>query len=597
MAPGFVMSEAAVVPKRGGPSRTRLIGARALTVVAILLALVGMLAYYVAHTALDDSGFETISRNMIESDAIRTQVAITAVDTLYANVDVEAAIADRLPPAQQGLAPVLAGLSRSVADRAAETALERPRVQTVWVETTTATQRQLVRLLDDETAFESEGGRVVLDLSPIVIQIGDQVAIIGRVAEKLPDSAGKITIIEESQLETAQTITRILRTVANWMWLIAIAVAALAIWLARGRRRLELRALAIGVLVVGLLMLVVRRAAGGYLVDELAKDDSVKPAVQDAWDILTQTLADRAWVWITLGVVRWPASGSSVRPVAPARHAAPRSPSYRTAWRPTPSPPAPCSCSRSSLHCSPATGRASLVMLALVVVGIEVVRNIVEREATARTAERLAGATRTRRLGEGFYLGGIATWGRRRAVQVARRVEASAGWCVYSSLTAITSKPAPWREARTSASAWKYCRCRSQKGSPSRGRVSSTRVSQVRAPGSTTLLITKSFPAASPATTALADREVHHRVGVEVEHEPSGGPKPAGQRDHRHAQLVRGEVVEAVERADGGVEDTFERQVGQGHPAQRRRRGRAARERGPASPRTRRRRRPGSPGR
>ena len=55
-------SEAAEVPKRRASSRTRLIGARALTVVAILLALVGMLAYYVAHTALDDSGFETIAR-------------------------------------------------------------------------------------------------------------------------------------------------------------------------------------------------------------------------------------------------------------------------------------------------------------------------------------------------------------------------------------------------------------------------------------------------------------------------------------------------------------------------------------------------------
>ena len=122
-------------------------------------------------------------------------------------------------------------------------------------------------------------------------------------AEKLPDSAGKITIIDESQLETAQTITRILRAVANWMWLVALAVAALAIWLARGRRRIELRALAIGVLAVGLLMLAVRRAAGGYLVDKLAKDDSVKPAVQDAWNILTQVLADRAWVWIILGLV------------------------------------------------------------------------------------------------------------------------------------------------------------------------------------------------------------------------------------------------------------------------------------------------------
>ena len=184
----------------------RLIGARALTVLAILLALVGMVAFYVEHTALDEEGFETISRSMIENDEIRTQVAAKSVDTLFENVDVEAAIAERLPPAQQGLAPVLAGLARSGADRAADAALERPRVQTVWVEVTTRTQRQLVRLLDDDTTFiQTEGGAVVLDLRPIVIELGDQVAVIGKVAERLPESSGKIAIIEKSQLETAQT--------------------------------------------------------------------------------------------------------------------------------------------------------------------------------------------------------------------------------------------------------------------------------------------------------------------------------------------------------------------------------------------------------
>ena len=186
----------------------RLIGARILTVVTVLLALVGALAFYVEHTALDEQGFETISRQMIENDAIRTQVANTAVDQLFANVDVEAAIAERLPPQQQGLAPVLTGIARSSADRAAAAVLERPRVQTVWVETSTATQRQLVALLDDKTRFvQTDGGKVVLDLRPIMIELGNQVVVIGRAAEKLPESTGKITIIEESQLETAQTAT------------------------------------------------------------------------------------------------------------------------------------------------------------------------------------------------------------------------------------------------------------------------------------------------------------------------------------------------------------------------------------------------------
>jgi hypothetical protein len=384
-APGVGEAQTPVVAESSdssGSSRTRAIGARVLTIVAVLLALVGMVAFYVEHTALDDEGFETISRNMIENDEIRTQVAAKSVDTLFENVDVEAAIAERLPPAQQGLAPVLAGLARSGADRAAEAALERPRVQTVWVETTTATQRQLVRLLDDDTTFiQTEGGAVVLDLRPIVIELGDQVAVIGRVAERLPESSGRIAIIEESQLEAAQTATRILRAVADWLWLVALAVAALAIWLARGRRRLELRALALGLLAVGLLLLAVRRFAGDYLVDELAKDDAVEPAAHAAWSILTQVLADRAWVWIILGVVAlagvW-LVGESRRSADARRAAAPVLENRVSTYAIT------AGALLVLTLIAPAIARgwlSALVLIALVVAGVEVVRNVVLREA------------------------------------------------------------------------------------------------------------------------------------------------------------------------------------------------------------------------
>jgi hypothetical protein len=365
-----------------GSSRARSIGARILTVLAVLLALVGALAFYVEHTALDEKGFETISRQMIENDAIRAQVANTAVDQLFANVDVEAAIAQRLPPQQQGLAPVLTGIARSGADRAAAAVLERPRVQTVWVETTTATQRQLVALLDDKTKFvQTEGGKVVLDLRPIIIEIGNQVVVIGRIAEKLPESTGKITIIDESQLETAQTATRVLRAVADWMWLVALVVAALAVWLARGRRRLEIRALALGLLLVGLLLLAVRRFGGNYLVDRVAKDDGVKPAAHDAWSILTQTLADRAWVGITLGLVTlvgvW-FVGDTKRSADARRAAAPVLESR--AWTYTIAAFALLVLALAA----PLFARGwlmSLVLIGLAVAGIEVVRRFVLREA------------------------------------------------------------------------------------------------------------------------------------------------------------------------------------------------------------------------
>jgi hypothetical protein len=372
-----------------GSSRARSIGARILTVLAVLFALVGALAFYVEHTALDEKGFETISRQMIENDAIRAQVANTAVDQLFANVDVEAAIAERLPPKQQGLAPVLTGIARSGADRAAAAVLERPRVQTVWVETTTATQRQLVALLDDKTKFvQTEGGKVVLDLRPIIIEIGNQVVVIGRVAEKLPESTGKITIIDESQLETAQTATRVLRAVADWMWLVALVVAALAVWLARGRRRLEIRALGLGLLLVGLLLLAVRRFAGDYLVDRVAKDDGVKPAAHDAWTILTQTLADRAWVGITLGLVTlvgvW-FVGDTKRSADARRAAAPVLESR--AWTYTIAAFALLALALAA----PLFARGwlmSLVLIGLAVAGIEVVRRFALREAAQSSDPR-----------------------------------------------------------------------------------------------------------------------------------------------------------------------------------------------------------------
>jgi hypothetical protein len=365
-------------PNRTGTSRWRVIVARVLTILAILLALVGMVAFYVKHTALDEDGFEQISRNMIENDEIRTQVAGKSVETLFGNVDVEAAIAERLPPAQKGLAPVLTGLARSGADRAADAVLERPRVQTVWVEVTTRAQRQLVRLLDDDTTLiQTEGGAVVLDLRPIVIELGDQVAVIGKIAERLPESSGKIAIIEKSQLDTAQDVTKILRAVADWMWLVALLVAALAVWLARGRRRLELRAIAIGLVVVGLLLLAVRRFAGDYLVDELAKDDAVKPAAHDAWSILTQVLADRAWVWIILGFITlvgvWFVGDS--RRAAQARSAA--TPVLES--RPTTYAIAAVGILVLALFAPTVATSwvAALVLVILVVAGIEVVRRIV----------------------------------------------------------------------------------------------------------------------------------------------------------------------------------------------------------------------------
>jgi hypothetical protein len=292
-----------VSESRATSSKGRAVGARTLTVLAAILALVGSLAFYVERTVLSDDGFEEIATELIQSPEIRSQVAATAVEQLYANVDVEQEIAGRLPEAQKALAPVLAGLAQQGAQEAANRLLERPRIQTLWVRSATATQQQVVKLLDDEGRFvDTEGGVVVLDLRPIIVAIGNESGLVSRLAERLPPDSGRVTIVTSEQLDAAQTVTKILRFVADWVWLVAILLFAAAVWVARGRRRIELRAIAIALVVVGMLELLVRRVAGTYLLNELTTD-ATRPAGEDVWSILTQGMADRAWILIVLGLL------------------------------------------------------------------------------------------------------------------------------------------------------------------------------------------------------------------------------------------------------------------------------------------------------
>jgi hypothetical protein len=282
----------------------RLLVARILVVVTAVLAVISLVAGYVRYQALDNETFNETAAELIANEEIRDQIALSLVEGLYGSIDVAATLEERLPEDQQGLAGPIAAVGREVADRAAIRVLERPRAQELWVRSLSTTHEQLLRVLDDDlTAVSTEDGAVVLNLQPLVIQLGERVAIFGRVAARLPEDAGLIEIMEARQLEQAQNVTRLLDVLGRFMWFLTLAVAALAIWLARGQRREIVRSLAIGGIVAGVLVLVVRAVAGGYVLESLVEAESVRPAADAAWGILTDLLADGAWTLIGTALV------------------------------------------------------------------------------------------------------------------------------------------------------------------------------------------------------------------------------------------------------------------------------------------------------
>jgi hypothetical protein len=275
-----------------------------LVVLAFVVTVLALIAGYVRYQALDTPTVRDSAEEMIADPQIREQIAATLVDELYANVDVEARLEQQLPPDQKALSGVIAGALRGLADSLAVKLLERPRVQTVWVESVERAHQRFVQVLDDDvTNVSTEGGYVVLDLQPLVIQIGEEVAILGRVGARLPEDTGRIKIMKADDLETAQDLTQLFKQVAAVIVFVPFILFGIALWLARGRRRAVLRTAGIGLIAVGLLVLIVRKVGGSYVVDDLVKTDSVRPAAQNAWDIFTNLLADGAWTVIGIGVV------------------------------------------------------------------------------------------------------------------------------------------------------------------------------------------------------------------------------------------------------------------------------------------------------
>ena len=291
-------------PPAQEPSRGRRITARVLVWLGALLAALALLAGYVRWQALDTDTVRATADELIVDDDIQQQIAGSMVDSLFNNVDIQAELEQRLPADQQGLAGVITGAVRELADRAANQMLDRPRAQALWVDTVAFSHQQLINVLKDESrGVTTQGGAVFLDLRPLVVELGNRVPVVGRVAAQLPDDAGLIKVIDADQLETAQDITSVLDFLGTWFWAVPLLLFAAAIWLAAGRRRLILRSIAWGSIVAGLLVLVIRRVAGGYVVDSLATTASAEQAAQDAWNILTSLLAEGAWTLIGLAVI------------------------------------------------------------------------------------------------------------------------------------------------------------------------------------------------------------------------------------------------------------------------------------------------------
>lgn len=278
-----------VVPP-GVNSRRRKLGLGLLVALASLMLGVSILATWMDEVFLNSSTWADTSAAALQQPQVRTAVSGYLVDQLYTNVNVPEALAQVLPPRVKALAGPIAVAGQPYLQRAIAAGLDRPRVVELWRAANLRAHTQLMRILNGGGGpFTTTNGVVAIDLRPLVSQISSTLSqrTGGRVT--LPRNAGLIVLLRSKQLSAAQTGVKLMRVAALPLGLLALALFALAVYLSRARRK-TLRAIALGMLAAGLVLVIVRRVIGDDLIASLTPLPDIRAAGHVVWWMATDRL-------------------------------------------------------------------------------------------------------------------------------------------------------------------------------------------------------------------------------------------------------------------------------------------------------------------
>ena len=275
-----------------------------LIVLATIVGIISVFALWAERQLMEQDTWSQTSQELVENSEIQTALADFIVTEIYANVNVEQDLADRLPPELAPIAGPVASALRSPAETIADKALQQPAVQGLFVEASDLTHQKFVQLIEDKGKFVStSGGVVTLDLQSLLTSVTDQIGIGSKAVAKLPPETASIEIMQSDELSEVQTGVKALNTAAWFLTALTLLLFVAAIFLGRGRRRETLRSVGISLLFIGLVVLFARSVASSAIVGSLSGSATNDAAVSSAFEIITSLLKDTGQSILVYGIV------------------------------------------------------------------------------------------------------------------------------------------------------------------------------------------------------------------------------------------------------------------------------------------------------
>jgi hypothetical protein len=270
-----------------------------------LVLLVSSVTIWTKRQALNTDNWTKASAQVLADPTVRQALSVKLVDLLYEEVDVSKQIQEALPKRAQGAAPAIAAGLQTAAVRAVDSLLATPQAQQLWENANRRAHAAIVNVLEgnDVGPVSTANGEVVLDLRPLLEKIQGRLGLSGNLNTNTSPTAGQIVLLKPDQLKTAQDGVKLIHVLSSLLILVSLAIYALAIYLAHPRRRVILEVCGASFVFAGVILLILRRVLGNYIVDSLVKTDSQKPVVHVVWLILTQLLRDIAIAGIAYGIL------------------------------------------------------------------------------------------------------------------------------------------------------------------------------------------------------------------------------------------------------------------------------------------------------
>ncbi len=278
--------------------------ARVLVVVASILLIFAIMATWIRAQIIDTEGWTQTSVRLLQNEKVREVVANDLSERVLAVANVQNLAAEKLPKELRPLAPVLSTAAAQVVPKAIEKALEVPAVQELWGRANHVTHEQVMKVLNGGTAaLSTQGGVVSINLEVLLDRIGARLGVGSEVGAKLPADKRKLELLRSNQLKLAQDGVKAMKGLSFVLPLLVILMYVGALALAAGYRRKVLLEIGIGVIAGALVALVLRRWIDSYVVNNLVKNEGVRPAAREVLEIATAGWRSRAlWLLIT-GVI------------------------------------------------------------------------------------------------------------------------------------------------------------------------------------------------------------------------------------------------------------------------------------------------------